>query len=478
MIVMKFGGSSVADAERLRIVADIIGARVDRRPLVVVSALAGVTSLLDEAARCARGRDGSGASRAIEQVGKRHALALEAVEDPASRASLAGKFEAILSELRLLLSGLEILGEATPRSLDAILAGGERLSSHLTAAVLGGRGLPARRVDARQVLVTDDRHGASRPLPVPTAERCERLLRPLLESGQIPVLGGFIGATGEGTTSTLGRGGSDLSASFLGALLGAEEIQIWTDVDGMMTADPRLVPSARILPHVSFDEAAELAYFGAKVLHPATIHPALDRDIPVRVLNTLRPASPGTLITRKSVPEEGRLAGASAVHAGGLVAARSRLNETPGPVKAIACKRGLTIVTVASTRMLMAHGFLAHIFEIFDRHETAVDLVSTSEVSVSLTVDDPRAIKKIREELSAFAHARTEDGMAIVCMVGEGLLRRSGIAARAFEALKEINVRMISLGASEINLSLVVADTDADKAVRLLHRAFLEGAPE
>jgi aspartate kinase len=274
-------------------------------------------------------------------------------------------------------------------------------------------------------------------------------VKPLLDQGVVPVLGGFVGASKAGLTTTLGRGGSDYSAALFGAGLWAEEIQIWTDVDGMLTADPRMVPGTRVVPHLSFDEAAELAYFGAKVLHPSTILPAVRRDIPVRILNSHRPEAPGTRIMGSPAP------------------------GVAGPV-AIACKRGQTRLDIASTRMLEAYGFLRRVFEVFERYRTSIDVVTTSEVSVSVTIDDPRAADSIVAELSEFAEVSAEDGMAIVCAVGDGLRRDPTLATRMLGALEGLPLVMVSQGGSRQNITAVVRDGDTASAMERLHRRFFE----
>jgi aspartate kinase len=299
-------------------------------------------------------------------------------------------------------------------------------------------------------VVTDDSFGRALPLMEETGARVREVVLPILEKGGVPVVSGFIGATRAGVATTLGRGGSDFSASILGALLPAEEIQIWTDVDGMMTVDPRVVPGARVIPEVSAAEAAELAYFGAKVLHPATIKPAVERGIPVFILNTLNPSAPGTRIA----------AGAG---------------DAEAEPRAIAFKKGITVILISQPRMLMAYGFLARVFEVFDRNRTPVDLIATSEVSVSLTVDDPETIPAVQRDLAALGEVQVLRRMAIISVVGRGFLRRAGIAARVFQALREVNVVMISFGASDVNVSLVVAEDEAENAVRRLHREFFEG---
>jgi aspartate kinase len=282
-----------------------------------------------------------------------------------------------------------------------------------------------------------------------TEARVAEVLRPLIQAGNVPVVSGFIGATMEGVATTLGRGGSDWSASIFGALLPAEEIQIWTDVDGILTVDPRIVPAARVIPEVSFDEAAELAYFGAKVLHPATIKPAVEKGIPVRILNSLNPKAPGTLI---------------------LAEARGREGEP----RALAFKKGICVILIAQPRMLMAHGFVARVFDVFARHRTPVDLIATSEVSISLTVDDPRTVPAVQRDLALLGDVRVLADMAIVSVVGRGFVKHAGLAGRIFQALTEVNIVMISFGASDVNMSFVVAHADAERAVRLLHRAFFE----
>ena len=452
---MKFGGTSVGSPERIRALADLVAARIDLAPVVVVSAFSGITDALVHGAQLALARDAA-CARVLSATLERHRDAVQALLPPgAERDTVLGQVENLLAELRALYSGVYNLGELTPRSLDAISSMGERLSHEIVAAALRARGLPAREVDARRVVITDDSFGRARPLPDETAAGVASHVRPLLDSGMAPVLSGFIGATRQGATTTLGRGGSDWSASLLGAILGADEIQIWTDVDGMMTVDPRVVPAARTLPSVSFEEAAELAYFGAKVLHPATIRPAIERGIPVRILNSLRPQAEGTLIRQS---------------AGG----------TPGEPRAIAFKKGISVILIAQPRMLMAYGFVARVFEVFDRHRTPVDLIATSEVSISLTVDDPSRLRAVEEELGALGDVKVLTGMAIVSVIGRGFVRHAGLAGRIFHAIRDVNVVMISFGASDVNVSFVVAEADAERAVRVLHREFFEiaaGAP-
>jgi len=287
------------------------------------------------------------------------------------------------------------------------------------------------------------------PLAEEIEKRAKTQLQPMVETGEVPVLGGFIGSTLAGVTTTLGRGGSDWSAAIFGAALDAEEIQIWTDVDGMMTVDPRVVAGARVIPEVSFDEAAELAYFGAKVLHPATIKPAVEKGIPVRVLNSMNAKAPGTLVAAK------RKDGASGACA-------------------IAFKKGITVILVSQPKMLMASGFLVRVFEVFERFKTSVDLIATSEVSVSLTVDNAEQLAQIKGELAKLGEVRILREMAIISLVGRGFYRHPGLAGQLFHSLTDVNVAMISFGASDVNISFVVEEADAERAVLTLHKEFFE----
>ena len=448
MIVMKFGGTSVGSAERIAGVAEIVRERLARGPIVVVSAFSRVTDALIQGARLAEAGDAGHAAVGAELRERHQATVRELIGDAATRTRLLAHVDAILAELRTLYTGVHALGELTPRSLDAISAIGERLSFEIVAAALLERGVPARAIDARELILTDESFSRAQPQLDAITARAAALV-PVVEQGSVPVLGGFIGSTAKGVTTTLGRGGSDWTASLVGGALAVEEIQIWTDVDGMMTVDPRLVPSARVIPWVSFDEAAELAYFGAKVLHPATIKPAIERGIPVVILNTLNPGAAGTRITADAP-------------------------ATLGEPRAIAAKQGITLLTIAQPRMLMAHGFLARVFAVFEKHRTSVDLIATSEVSVSLTVDDVSSLAPIRSELLALGEVEVRQQMAIVSVVGRGFTRRSGLAARIFSALADVNVVMISFGASDVNVSFVVAEADAERAVKSLHRGFFE----
>ena len=298
-------------------------------------------------------------------------------------------------------------------------------------------------------IITDAQHGKAIPQDALIEERLKEQVLPLAAEGKTVVMGGFIGSTEKGATTTLGRGGSDFTAALVGGALHAEAIEIWTDVNGIMTSDPRVCPDALRVKTISFEEAAELAYFGAKVLHPATILPAVQKNIPVLVLNSRNPENEGTRII-------------------------SLAPHCDSPFKSIAVKKRLTIIDVVASRMLMSHGYMRAIFEVFDKHKCAVDMVSTSEVSVSLTVDSNEKIPEVAADLSKLADVKYEGRKALVCMVGENIRGQNGMAARVFGAIRHINVRMISQGASEINMSFMIDEDDADEAVRSLHAEFFE----
>ncbi len=436
MIVMKFGGTSVESAEAIRRVAGIVRARLHQRPVVVVSAMGKTTNkLLAIAAAAVDGRRDEALSQ-LEQLRDFHCRESSNVD---------AEIESHFNELGELVRGLAVMGEMTPRATDAISSYGERISSIIVAEAFKHCGLSPVHLDSRKFIVTDARHTQAAPIFEKTNERLAAI--PPIAKDHVIVMGGFIASTEDGVTTTLGRGGSDYTAAIVGAGIGAGEIQIWTDVDGMLTADPTILPGGFRVEKCSFAEAAELAYFGAKVLHPATVLPAIEKNIPVRILNSRRPEVEGTLIVAEAPPSE-------------------------RPIRSIACKKNITLVNIVSTRMLMAHGFLRRIFEIFDRFETPVDMLATSEVSVSLTIDNPRALAAIRRELESFSEVSVEENQAIVCMVGDNIRRIPGVSARVFRALGDINVRMISQGASLLNISVVVAAADLHRAVESLHREF------
>lgn len=451
MIVMKFGGTSVGDAERIRVVARLVAERRERRPLVVVSAHGrspgprgearlGVTDILIKAARLALAGD---PLSGFSEVQDRH---YEIAEGLGLDKSLIAEE---LAELNELLRGICLVKELTLRTLDYAMSFGERMSSKVVAAHMRREGLEAAAVAAYDIgFLTDSRFGSARPLPQ-SAEAIARAVS--ARADEILVVTGFVGKNAAGEITTIGRGGSDFTASYIGAAVGAEEVQIWSDVDGVLTADPSVVPGARPIDRMSFREAAEVAYYGAQVLHPATMLPAMRRNIPVRVLNTFHPEGSGTLILPKLEAGEHR-------------------------VKAIVYREDITLINIESTRMLGQVGFMARLFDVFKKYDVVIDMIATSEVSLSLTTDRKEGVEAAAEELrtSEVAEVSVEPGKALVCVVGSGMKRAVGMAARVFGAVARarVNIQVISQGANEINIAFLVSNEDIEPAVRALHDEF------
>ena len=453
MIVIKFGGTSVGDAQRVSNAIEIVEQRRQLKPIVVVSALAGVTNELVAATEAARACDADRVAEIVSRIRQRHEdVALQLVQQKIDFfEAFTRQLDKQIDQIHTILRGIALLGEITMRAKDKVVAIGEKLSSVLFAYSMMMRALPGEHVDSEEVVITDNRFGEASPLMEDTREAARRVLLPLLERNLIPVMGGFIGRTRDGATTTLGRGGSDYSAAIVGAAVGADEIQIWTDVDGMMTCDPRLIPGARVIERISYVEAAELAWFGAKVLHPKTIAPAVEQNIPVRVLNTHNVSSGGTLVTAEGDTRE------------------------QGP-RAIAVKRGVTVVHMTSNKMLGAHGFLARLFAVFEQLEISVDLITTSEVSVSVTIDEKQNLPALVEKLAPVADVNVIDNQCIVAVVGRNLMHDTEVAARIFEALNGVPIAMFSMGTSGLNLSIVMDEQHADRAVKAIHRALFEEA--
>ena len=499
IVVMKFGGTSVEDSTAIRRTASIVAGRAAKglAPIVVVSAMSKVTDTLLAAAAAAGRNDRDEALRLSDTLRTRHlGTAGELVgklADGGDRlTSLQMDIHHDFDALDDLLRGICAVGELTPRTADNVVSFGERLSSVMVAAAFAEQGIPAQHVDARTVILTDAHYGKAAPQEAAIEQALTAHVLPLLNSGnrdsgnmelgnmelgnmdsgnrdsgnrelgnmelgnmdrcKVPVLGGFIGSHAvpgkeAGITTTLGRGGSDYTAALVGGGLHAGAIEIWTDVDGIMTTDPRICPGALRVKTISFEEAAELAYFGAKVLHPATILPAVQKNIPVRVLNSRNPGNEGTVII--ATPP-----------------------ACASPFKSIAAKKKLTIIDIVASRMLLAHGFLKMVFDVFDKHKCAIDMVSTSEVSISVTVDSREALPAICAELGRIADVKYESGKALICLVGEDIRGHAGIAGQVFGAVSHVNVRMISQGASEINMSFMINEEDVDEAVRSLHKKF------
>ena len=435
--------------------AAIVEGRVAKglRPVVVVSAMAKVTDqLLACAAAALAGRGDREAG--LEIVARLRARHLQVAGDLVKGDRLEGlqlDINRAFDGLEELVHGIAVVGELTTRTSDLIVSFGERLSSVMVTAAFAERGLNSAHVDAREVILTDDHYGKAAPDETAIERALREKVLPLISAGRVPVMGGFVGSC-NGITTTLGRGGSDYTAALVGGGLHGGAIEIWTDVDGIMTTDPRICPDALRVRTISFEEAAELAYFGAKVLHPATILPAVQKNIPVFVLNSRNAANEGTRITATPPP-------------------------CASPFKSIAAKKKLTIIDIVASRMLLAHGFLKMVFDIFDKHKCAIDMVSTSEVSISVTVDSRESLPAICEELGRIADVKYESDKALICLVGEDIRGQSGIAAQVFAAVSHVNIRMISQGASEINMSFMINEEDVEEAIRSLHKKFF-AAPD
>lgn len=471
-ITMKFGGTSVGSAEAILRVADIVRqARENalhgtknvarRRIVVVVSAMSGVTNTLIRAAQLAVEGHDHEVEQLVQELRQRHLDTVAALGlDEGERFALDGQVDALLKHVSSLCRATSILGECTPRGLDVISGLGERLSVHLVAAALRAKRIAAQVVEATDLIVTDDLFGAANPLMDETEERVRTRLLPLLEGDVVPVITGFIGATRDGTPTTLGRGGSDYSATILGAHVGSDEIWIWSDVDGVMTADPRVVPEARTIEALSYAEAAEFSYFGAKVIHPKTILPAVEREIPLRILNSFNPGHPGTRILAHVTPN-GRV------------------------VKGITAIKQVSQVTVEGRGMIGIPGIAARVFAAVAQEQVNVLMISqsSSEQSICFVVPCDASTRTLRALERAFQydilrhnveHVWSQEDVAILAVVGERMKGTVGIAARLFGALaaQGINILTIAQGSSEYNISLVISADQVDEAVRAVHETF------
>jgi aspartate kinase len=449
MVIMKFGGTSVENATAIQRVAEIVDSRREQGPVVVVSAMARVTDQLVWMGQTAASGDGGSCLKVLGPLRERHHEVARELLSAKTLKKLSGRLDTTLNELEAFIRGVAAVRELSPRSSDNLLAFGELLSSQIVAAAFPERGLDAVWIDSRECVITDAGHAHAHPLMEETGERTKAKIAPWVAKRKIPVMGGFIGSTREGVTTTLGRGGSDYSAAILGAALDADSIEIWTDVEGMMTTDPRLCPDARTIRRISFNEAAELAYFGAKVLHPATLLPAIEKNIAVYVLNSRNVNSKGTRIAAQAPPSQDTF-------------------------RAITAKTGVSLVNVVASRGLVVHDFLRSVFEALDAHGASVDLVTISEVSLSFTMETKRLPQALLDQLEKIADVTSEPQQAIICLVGEDIHGKPGIAASVFNTVAEagVNVRMISQGASEINISFVVQESDVPQAVRHLHAHF------
>lgn len=445
--VMKFGGTSVGDEAAFRRVVKIVSDQIERRPVVVVSAMTKMTDALLQAFELARKNEPAEGFDSLLRHFERHTTVAEIFLSAEAQSSFGVELEKVKSELSDILE--RVARRSLPMQLlkDVVVAYGEQLSSRLLTEVFKASGIPARHADSRRLIITDDEHGAANPVWNETETIVQIELNSVIAAGEVPVMGGFIAASRSGETTTLGRGGSDFSAALIGAALRARELQIWTDVTGVLTCDPRIVSAARTIPVLSYDEAAELAYFGAKVLHPKTIQPAVDYSIPVRVCNTFEPEIIGTMVLAET-------------------------EQAPTLIKSIAHKTGITILRISSARMLGSYGFMSALFQVFERYRTVIDVISTSEVSVSLTLDNTTSLEQIIKELRRLGNVEIEPDNAVVCVVGEGLRGSSGVASRIFTTIEDINISLISHGASSVNLTFVVKEDRVKEVIKRLHDTF------
>jgi aspartate kinase len=443
MIVLKFGGTSVQNAEWINRAIDITDSQIKKSPVMVCSAMGKTTDRLVDIETCANNGDSSGAEKQLQQLKDAHFGTAQDFLTGETLVKASTRLHELFEEMSSLVKGLILLKECTPRSHDALLSFGELLSTTLIYYRALQRGIDAVFVDSRECITTDDHFTSAVPLLEETDKTIKNKITP--QSGKLFIAQGFIARNKNGATTTLGRGGSDFSATLYGAALEAEEVQIWTDVNGIMTSDPRIVPGAYTIPRISYEEAAELAYFGAKVVHPSTIQPAVEKNIPVVVKNTRNVDGDFSTIT-VSAAEKG--------------------------LRAIAGKKNITLINISSSRMLNAYGFLKRIFAIFDTYKTPVDLIATSEVSVSMTIDNPSAIDAIVRELEEIGIVTIEQNRSMICLVGKDFWKDSQFVARVFSSLAPTQVRMISLGSSDINLSLVVQEEQFESSIQKLHSEF------
>ncbi len=445
VVVMKFGGTSVEDAAAIRRLISIVQGRQDAQAVVVVSALARVTDQLLEAGQAAAKGHLGAALATVRNIYVRHENLAGSLVDASTYSSLDRELRGEFRALETLLHDLEVSRQLDLKSQDHLLGFGECFSSRLLQEALCEAGIDATHVDARACIITDARHGQASPVWDATEQRIQENLGPLLESGQVPVLGGFIASSCEGVPTTLGRGGSDFSAAIVGAALSAARLEIWTDVDGIMTTDPKLYPDARVIRKLSFEEAAELAHFGAKVLHPATLVPAMRENIPVHVLNSRRPESEGTEIVVRA--------------------------KTGNVVSAITAKRNVVAVEIELAQAADSQR-LGSVFAVFNQHGCPVDIMGTSLGRMWLLVGSTDALPSIAAELRGVADVRWENHKALVCLVGEQLRRRPDVASRVFAAVSDMDVRVICQGASDRTISFLVEESKVEESVQRLHGIF------
>jgi len=442
MIIAKFGGTSVSTAKNIKTIQKIVLKEMENHPVVVVSALSGVTDLLTSLPNLSKEK----AKNIIDTIKKMHLKLIDEIwEEKSVKGTVIKYVDDKLGEILVLIDSKE-----DSRSfLDSLLSYGEILSSYIVSKAIETENIGSKQVIATDLIITNSLFGSADFLPEETKIKTKKVLEPMIYENIVPVVTGFIGATKDGKITTLGRGGSDYTASILGFCLHASEIQIWTDVNGIFTSDPRVVKNAKALLSVSYREASELAAFGAKILHPKTIKPAIKAGIPVRVLNTFNTKSQGTLIVDTC--------------------------KLSYPITAISFKRKIILVNMYSTEMLFATGFLARIFEIFSRNDISIDLVSVSEVSVSVTLDEQRGLESALHELAQFTSVTVSKDCGMVSLIGEGIVTSRQVIHKIFDILDKegILVKVISLGATDINVSIVVKSDQVEKAVKVLHDKLL-----
>ncbi len=461
MITMKFGGTSVGDIQRLQEVASIVRTYLPQRPIVVASAMAGVTNTLLETAQLALQRETDRVKKNVETLKEKHLnVANTLLKDAVRHRELIQRQSALIDELANLYRGVSLLKELSVRSIDAIASFGEILSCLQLAAILKDNGVNAEFVDARTIIRTDNHFGEAAVDFSRTNEKVNNALQPLIRKEIVPVITGFIGSTEDGLTTTLGRSGSDYTGSIVGAALDSKEIWIWTDVDGVMTADPRYVTGAKVLTEISYREAAEMSYFGAKVIHPKTMMPAIEKNIPIRIKNTFNPSHPGTLISQST-------------------------NTTDRVVKNITSIDNLSLIAIEGNGMVGVPGISARIFSALARVRVNVMMISqaSSEHNVCIIVpqkDCGTAVKELRSEFDTDLAKRivdditVQENVSIVAVVGEGMKGKRGIAGKTFTAIAnaDVNIVAIAQGSSELNISLVVEQAEVRKAVQAIHDAF------
>ena len=444
MIIMKFGGTSVANFEAITRTIFIIGGKLDQKPVVVVSALSKVTDLLYRISDAAASRNVTETKELLSQLRQRHVdLAAELLAQSMMKDEAIAKVNALCDALESIAMAVCSLGELSDRNKAIIISNGEYLSSTIIAYAMNSKGIRTKWVDARGMMVTNNSYLKAEPDMAAIVEKVPGVGADAYEGMDAIITQGFVGVTRDGDPTVLGRGGSDYSASLIGMAVDAERIEIWTDVDGVRTADPRSVKNTKYLEKISFEEAAEMAHFGAKVLHPLTIEPAVKKNIPIYVLNSMNPSGKGTAILRNELIEDG--------------------------VKSVSFKENIKVINIFSTRMINTSGFLRRVFEIFSESKVSVDLISTSEANISVTVDASQNIDPVVAELSEFADVIVDDDKSQVSVIGKNIVRLNGMLKKTFTPLKKCNVYMISQGASFVNISFVVDREELAEVVQDLH---------